>query len=72
MFQAVRVLSRQEDDKIIVHNSKGDIIHSTEDELKEITKYFENIFNQEDTVPLPDIQPQKLKIEIDSERLNQQ
>ena len=69
MFQAVRVLSKQDDSNIIVHNQKGDIIHSIDEELVEITNYFENIFKQEDTVPLPDIKPQKLKIEIDSEEV---
>merc|ERR1712035_124890 len=63
MYQAVRVLSKQEGNNIIVHNHKGDIIHSIDEELVEITNYFENIFKQEDTAPLPEIQPQKLKIE---------
>ena len=69
MFQAVRVLSKQDDSNIIVHNQKGDIIHSIDDELVEITNYFENIFKQEDTAPLPEIQPQKLEIEIDREEV---
>ena len=69
MFQAVRVLSRQEENNIIVHNKKGEIVHSLEEELTEITNYFENIFKQEDTTPIPEIKPQKLKIEIDSEEV---
>ena len=69
MFQAVRVLSKQEDSNIIIHNPKGDIIHSIDEELVEIKNYFENIFKQEDTVPLPDIKPHKLQIEKDSEEV---
>ena len=69
MFQAVRVLSRQEENNIIVHNNKGEIVHSLDEELIEITNYFENIFKQENTTPLPEIKPQKLKIEIDSEEV---
>ena len=49
---------------IIVENSNGEIIHSVEEELKEITNYFKDIFTQDSTHPLPDITPQKLKEEI--------
>ena len=69
MFQAVRVLSKKEDSNIIIHNSKGEIIHSIDEELLEITKYFENIFKQEDITPLPELQPQQLEIEINSEEV---
>ena len=69
MFQAVRVLSKQEDSSMIIHNTKGDIIHSIDEELVEITKQFENIFKQEYTAPLPDMQPQQLEIEINNEEV---
>ena len=61
MFQAVRVLNKEEDSNIVVQNSKGEIIHSVDEELKEITKYFENIFKQKDTTPIPEINPKKLE-----------
>ena len=64
MFQAVRELNKKEDNVIIVENSNGEIIHSVEEELKEITNYFKDIFTQDSTHPLPDITPQKLKEEI--------
>ena len=66
MFQAVRELNKKEDNVIIVENSNGEIIHSVEEELKEITNYFKDIFTQDSTHPLPDITPQKLKEEITS------
>ena len=64
MFQAVRTLNRKEDNTILVENSKGEIIHNTEEELKEITKYFENIFKKEQIHPIPKIPPKKLEEEI--------
>ena len=64
MFQAVRELNKKEDNVIIVENSNGEILHSVEEELKEITNYFKDIFTQDSTHPLPDITPQKLKEEI--------
>ena len=52
------------------HKKKiGETLHSTEEELKEITQYFENIFKQDNTTPLPNIEPQKLEIEITSEEV---
>ena len=69
MFQAVRVLNKKEDSNIVVQNSKGEIIHSVDEELKEITNYFENIFKQEDTTPIPNLKPQKLEKEITSEEV---
>ena len=69
MFQAVRVLNKKEDNTIIVQNNKGETIHSVEEELKEITKYFENIFKQEATTPIPNIKPQKLELEITGEEV---
>ena len=36
MFRAVRILNKKEDNHIIVHNEEGEIIHSVEEELKEI------------------------------------
>ena len=71
MFHAVRLLNKKEDNTILVENSEGDLIHSTEEEIKEITKYFENIFKQEKVTPIPDIKPQKLKEEITSLEVKQ-
>ena len=42
-MQAIKILNRKEDNKREVENSKGEIIHNTEEGLKEITNYFENI-----------------------------
>ena len=66
---AVRKLNRKEDNHIIVNNSEGEIIHSVEEELEEITKYFENILKQKETTPIPEIKPPKLKQEITSEEV---
>ena len=60
MFQAVRELNKKEDNTILIENDKKEIIHNTEEEIKEITHYFENIFKQEETTPIPSISPQKL------------
>ena len=35
MFQAVKLVNKKEENNIIVHNSKGEIIHSKEEELIE-------------------------------------
>ena len=70
MFQAVRVLNKKQDNTILVENSKGEIIHNTEEEVKEITKYFENIFKQDNTTPIPSIEPTKLKEPITSNEVS--
>ena len=69
MFQAVKLVNKKEENNIIVHNSKGEIVHSKEEELIEITKYFENIFKQEETNPIPEIKPEKLEEAITSEEV---
>ena len=70
MFQAIRLINKSEDNhNIIVKNTKGETLHSTKEELTEITKYFEEIFKQENTTPLPDIKPQKLEQEKTSEEI---
>ena len=71
MFQAVRTLNRKEDNTILIHNSKGEIIHNEEEELKEITKYFENIFKKDQIHPIPEIPPQKLQEEITSREVKE-
>ena len=69
MYQAVREINKKEDNTIIIENSKNEIIHNTEKEIEEITKYFENIFTQENTTPIPEIKPQKLKEPISSKEI---
>ena len=71
MFQAVRILNQKEDNTILVENSKGEIIHNKEEELEEITNYFENIFKQNNTTQIPEIIPQKLEVEITSLEVQQ-
>ena len=71
MFQAIRTLNRKEYNTILIHNSKGEIIHNDEEELIEITKYFENIFKKDQIHPIPEILPQKLQEEITSREVKE-
>ena len=64
MFTAVRELNKKEDKTIIVQDSEGNVLNSTEQKVEIITQYFEDIFSQETTHPLPEIKPQKLRIPI--------
>ena len=64
MFTAVRELNKKEDKTIIVQDSEGNVLNSTEQKVEIITQYFEDIFSQETTHPLPEIKPQKLTIPI--------
>ena len=57
MFTAIRELNKNSDNTIIVENKNKEIIHNTELEIKEITNYFEEIFKQENTTPIPLIPP---------------
>ena len=64
MFEAVRELNKKKDNKIIVENVEGKQVNSTDQKVELITEYFENIFKQKDTQPIPDIKPQKLRTPI--------
>ena len=54
-----------------MHDSKGNTLHNPQQQIKEITNYFENIFKQENTNPIPDITPQKLKEPISSDEVKE-
>ena len=64
MFAAVRELNRKQDGNIIVEDSEGNQLNSSEQKVEKITEYFENIFKQEVTEPYPEIEPQALRIPI--------
>ena len=69
MFAAVRELNRKVDKSILVEGPTG-YVHSPEQKVEVITKYFEDIFKQENVHPIPVIKPQKLQKPITTEEIN--